>query len=36
MASKETRILMGVGGSVVVSLPRNWLNYYDVKIGDRV
>lgn len=27
---------MTMGGSLVVSLPWSWLNYHDVKAGDKV
>lgn len=36
MASKDRRSLMTMGGSLVVSLPWNWLNFHNAKAGDKV
>lgn len=36
MATKETRKIMGLGGSKVVSLPMNWTDYHNVNVGDTV
>jgi hypothetical protein len=36
MAQKETRTIMDLGGSLGITLPFGWLDFYKVKPGDKV
>jgi len=36
MNGKETRTITTTGGAACVTLPRWWMNYYDVKPGNKV
>jgi len=36
MAHKETRSLIKLGESIVLSLPSSWIRYNDAKPGDKV
>ncbi|MCW4015537.1 MAG: AbrB/MazE/SpoVT family DNA-binding domain-containing protein [Candidatus Bathyarchaeota archaeon] len=36
MPQKETRKLVAIGNSLGVTLPKGWIDYFDLKLGDKL